>query len=513
MGRARLLYRFEDYVLDSDRRELRRGPALLAVEPQVFDLLEFLLRNCDRIVSKEDLLDSVWGGRIVSESTLDSRISAARRIIGDSGKEQRLIRTTIRRGIRFVGTAGQEPSTSESTVADFLPRLSIAVVPFANLSNDPEQEYFADGMVQEIITALSRIRWLFVIGRNSSFTYKGQAIDVKQVGRELGVRYVLEGSVRKAGDRVRITAQLIEAETGAHLWADRFDGSLEDVFDLQDNIASSVAGVIEPALRAAETARSARRPPHDLTAYDLYLRAAAMMLSPARRVAELAELLDRALDRDPDFGPALALAASFHWNSDIFDWCADREYNRRMALERGRRALQVAGDDPDVLSRAACALAYFGEDIDAMIALVDRALTLNPNYAMGWHQSAVLRLWAGQSDIAIEHVERSLRLSPRTRVSWGLNIISAAHFARRRFEKAISTALLAIHEDPTPVPYRTLIASYAHMGRLEEAREAVKQLRLISPEVVPSRLSRVARNSVNHELYMSGLRKAMGETP
>jgi len=186
---------------------------------------------------------------------------------------------------------------------------SIAVLPFANLSGDPEQEYFADGMVEEIITALSRIRWLFVIARNSSFTYKGQAVDVKQVGRELGVRYVLEGSVRKAGGRVRITAQLIDATTGTHLWADRFDGALEDVFDLQDKVASSVAGVIEPALQAAETARSAARPTNDLTAYDLYLRAYAMQLSSA---PEALLLLDQAIGRDPHYGAALTLAASFH---------------------------------------------------------------------------------------------------------------------------------------------------------------------------------------------------------
>jgi adenylate cyclase len=202
------------------------------------------------------------------------------------------------------------------------------------MSGDPEQEYFADGMVEEIITALSRMRWLFVIARNSSFTYKGRPIDVKQVSRELGVRYVLEGSVRKAARRVRITAQLIEAESGAHLWADRFDGSLVDVFELQDKVALSVAGVIEPTLLAAEVQRSARRPVNHLGAYDLYLRAYAMMLSPARRVAEVAGLLDQAIASDPDFGPALGLAAAFHMNSHIFGWCEDPEDNRRKGLER-----------------------------------------------------------------------------------------------------------------------------------------------------------------------------------
>jgi len=274
-----LRFLFGEHVLDTARRELRRGGSPIAVEPQVFDLLLYLLQNRERVVSKDDLLASVWGGRIVSDATLDSRIAAARRAIGDSGVGQTLIRTFARKGVRFVGEVREEVNSAalvpEMAAEPGQPQLalpekpSIAVLPFANLSGDPEQEYFADGMVEEIITALSRIRWLVVIARNSSFTYKGQAVDVKQVGRELGVRYVLEGSVRKAGGRVRIAGQLIEAETGAHLWADRFDGSLEDVFDLQDKVASSVAGVIEPALRAAETARSASRRTTDLSAYDL----------------------------------------------------------------------------------------------------------------------------------------------------------------------------------------------------------------------------------------------------
>jgi len=274
-----------DRVLDVDRHELRRGGELIALEPQVFDLLVYLVRNRQRMVSKDDLLQAVWGGRIISGSTLTSRINAVRKAIGDDGRTQRLIRTVSRKGLRFVGTVREEyASTDPSRPALTLPdKPSIAVLPFANLTGDPEQEYFADGMVEEIITALSRIRWLFVIARNSTVAYKGQGVDVNGVGRELGVRYVLEGSVRKAGRRARITAQLIDALSGAHLWADRFDGSLDDVFELQDKVASSVAGVIEPALQAAETARSGHRPTADLTAYDLYLRGYAIFLSAARQ--------------------------------------------------------------------------------------------------------------------------------------------------------------------------------------------------------------------------------------
>src|SRR5437868_1029618 len=230
---------------------------------------------------------------------------------------------------------------------------SIAVLPFQNMSGDPEQEYFVDGMVEEIITALSRIRWLFVIARNSTFTYKGQAVDVKQVGRELGVRYVLEGSVRKGGDRVRITAQLIDALSGAHLWADRFDGSLEDVFDLQDKVASSVAGVIEPALQAAETARSASRPTADLTAYDLYLRAYAMYLSSARQIPEALRLMEQAIARDPRYGRALAYAAVCCLRLLLDDRSVNREADRLKGTDFARRALEVAGDDSEVIATAA----------------------------------------------------------------------------------------------------------------------------------------------------------------
>ena len=289
-------FSFGDHVLDLDRRELRRGAELVALEPQVFDLLVYLVQNRDRVVSRDDLLTAIWGGRTVSESTFTSRVSAARRAVGDSGEVQRWIRTVPRKGVRFVGVV--EEARDAAAPPRRLPTLpdkpSIAVLPFANIGGDPEQEYFADGMVEEIITALSRIRWPFVIARNSTFTYKGRAVDVKQVGQDLDVRYVLEGSVRKAGQRVRISAQLIEAASGAHLWADRFDGSLEDVFEFQDRVAVSVAGVIEPTLQVAETARLAQRLTDDLTAYDLYLRAYSMFFTSARQIPEALRLLERA---------------------------------------------------------------------------------------------------------------------------------------------------------------------------------------------------------------------------
>jgi adenylate cyclase len=351
---------------------------------------------------------------------------------------------------------------------------------------------------------------LFVIARNSSFTYKGQAVDVKQVGRELGVRYVLEGSVRKAGIRVRITGQLIDASAGAHLWADRFDGSLEDVFDLQDKVASSIAGVIEPALQAAETARSAGRPTNDLSAYDLYLRAYAMLWSSAQ-IPEALRLLEQAIGRDPRYGPALAWAAVCCLRLLHDGRSEDPAADRLKGTDFARRALEVGDDDPGILASAALALGYFGEDIGAMIALVDRALALNPNYARGWHISGLLRLHAGEPDIAIEHVDAALRLSPRARSGNSFMLIGAAHFVRRRFNEAVPKLLLAIQQYPSnPDSYRVLCACYAHMGRLDDAREIVERLRAITSVVIPD--ASFLRNAEHRELFLSGLRLAAGET-
>jgi TolB-like protein/class 3 adenylate cyclase len=387
---------------------------------------------------------------------------------------------------------------------------SIAVMPFANLTGDPQQEYFADGMVEEIITALSRIRWLFVIARNSSFTYKGQTVDVKQLGRELGVCYVLEGSVRKAGSRVRITAQLIDAANGTHLWADRFEGSLEDVFDLQDKVASSVAGVIEPALQAAENARSANRSTTDLTAYDLYLRGHATALSSAARFPEALSLMEQAIERDPHYAPALAWAAVCYMRNCQDGRSHAPEADARTGIDFARRALDAAGDDPAVLANAGYALAYFGEDIGSMTALVDRALTLNPSFARGWYISGALKLWAGQPDIAIEHTDVALRLNPRARAGWVLLTVGAAHFVSRRFDEALPKLLLAIQDDPSNQgAYRHLAACYAHLGRLDDARRVIERLRAVTPQIVP--IGMPYRNPDHRELLFSGLRLAMGE--
>ena len=490
-------------VAADSRIELRIGINLGDVIVEGDDLYGDGVNIAARI---EALADA--GGVFVSNTVHDQVRDRLPFVFEDLGEQQvkNITRPVRVYRIRDV-VAAKGPPTAALPLPD---KPSIAVLPFANMSSDPEQEFFADGIAEEIITALSRISWLFVTARNSSFTYKGQAVDVKQVGRELGVRYVLEGSVRKAGQRVRIPGQLIDALTGTHLWADRFDRSLEDVFDLQDKVASSVAGVIEPALQAAETARSADRPTSDLTAYDLYLRAYAMTLSSARQIPEALRLLEQAVARDPRYGPALAYAAVCCYRLVRDGWSKDPAADRLKSADFARRALEAAGDDPGILANAAMALAYFGEDIGVMMALVDRAVALNPSFARGWHLSGMLRNWAGQPDIAIEHVEASLRLSPRARVGGSLDVIGAAHFLARRFDEALPKLLLAIQEDPSsPQPYRYLTACYAQMGRLDDAREIGVRLRTITPVVIPD--ASYLRSPEQRELFLSGLRLAAGE--
>ncbi|HMF67647.1 MAG TPA: winged helix-turn-helix domain-containing protein, partial [Phyllobacterium sp.] len=347
------MLKFEDYLLDALRRELCRGAEAVAIGPQVFDLLVYLVQNRERVVSKDDLLEAVWDGRIVSESTITSHINAVRRAIGDNGVEQRLVRTVPRKGFRFVGDVLEtdppdrvtipdpEPDQATDIIEYSLPlpdKPSIAALPFQNLSGDPEQEYFTDGVVEDIIAALSRNRWLFVIARNSSFTYKGRTVDVKQVGRELGVRYVLEGSMRKAANRVRITGQLIDATTGGHLWADRFEGTLDDIFELQDQLAESVVGAIAPQLERAEIERAQRKPTESLDAYDCYLRAMAHLQKGAREDVNAAlPLFHNAIQLDPDFASAYAMAAWCYFWRKVNGWMTDHSQEIAAGTRLARR--------------------------------------------------------------------------------------------------------------------------------------------------------------------------------
>jgi TolB-like protein/class 3 adenylate cyclase/Flp pilus assembly protein TadD len=454
------------------------------------------------------------GGICVSRMVRDQVRDKLAFAFDDRGEQQvkNIVRPVRIFDVKMAGeTMTLTPDSATRAPPPLPDKASIAVLPFQNMSGDPEQEYFADGMVEEIITALSRIRWLFVIARNSSFTYKKRSVGVKQVGRELGVRYVLEGSVRKGGTRVRITAQLIEADTGAHLWADRFDGSLEDVFELQDKVAINVAGVIEPALQAAEVRRSAARPTTDITAYDLYLRALATYYPITKeRLLKALELLHKAIEIDQDCGPALSLAAMCQMRLVREGWVEEPETASRDGVDFARQALQLAGDDPGILANTAFVLANFGEDIGAMMALVDRALTITPSFSRGWFLSGVLRLWAGQHDLAIEHAETALRLSPRERTGTPLSLIGEAHFFKRSFEEAASKLLLSVQENPGyPHSYRILAACYVHMGRLDEARAIIARLGAITPHLVP-RVTPL-RSPADRELLLSGLRVAAGE--
>jgi TolB-like protein/class 3 adenylate cyclase len=495
-------------VAADNRIELRIGVNLGDVIVEGDDLYGDGINIAARI---EALADP--GGVLVSNTVHDHVRDRLPFAFEDLGEQQV---KNIPRPVRVyrvsdAGAAAKGPSVPAPTAPPLPEKPSIAVLPFANMSGDPEQEYFADGMVEEIITALSRIRWLFVIARNSSFTYKGQAIDVKQVGRELGVRYILEGSVRKAGQRVRITGQLIDALTGAHLWADRFDGSLEDVFELQDTVASSVAGVIEPAVQAAEMRRSAARPTTDLGTYDLYLRAlAAFFPITKERVLEALGLLEQATAIDRRYGLALAWAAVCHLRLVVDGWAEGPETSRRRASDLARQALEVGENDPRILANAAFVLASFGEEIGAMVGLVDRALALNPSFARGWYLSGQIRIFGSQPDLAIEHAETSIRLSPHERMGVPLFVLGQAYFFRRQFEEAAGKLHLPIQDHPgSPPSYRFLAACYAHMGRLDEARATVARLRAITPQVVPSHLP--YRNPEDRELLLSGLRLAAGE--
>jgi adenylate cyclase len=359
---------------------------------------------------------------------------------------------------------------------------SIAVLPFQNMSGDPDQEYFADGMVEEIITALSRVRWLFVIARNSSFTYKGQAVDVKQVSRELGVRYVLEGSVRKGGNRVRITAQLIDAATGAHLWADRFDGLLEDVFELQDNVASSVTGVIEPTLRQAEIERARRKRPDSLDAYDLYLRALPHAFTAMPEDADKAlALLIKAVELEPDYAVAHAIIAFCHEQRYLRGGM--QEETRLAALHHARLAIAGGGGDAAALATAGFVIAVCGRDYETAVTAFDRSFALSSSLALALGFSSIVRAWRGDDAIAVEQANRALRLSPFDPLLYLPYVgLAYAHFAAGRFEETVAAASLATQSNPRfSVPQILLTAALSCLDRSQEAKAAVQRLLELQP--------------------------------
>jgi len=368
---------------------------------------------------------------------------------------------------------------------------SIAVLPFANLSGDADQDYFADGMVEEIITALSRMSWLFVIARNSSFTYKGRPVDVKQVGRELGVRYVLEGGVRKAAGRVRISAQLIDASNGVQLWADRFEGNLEDVFDLQDHVTTSVVGAIAPKLEHAEIERARRKPTDSLDAYDYYLRGLAQVYMWTKRNSDEARLLfDKAIELDPEFASAYGMIGYYYVQRKANGWMSDRAQEIADAVRVARRAAELGEGDANALSRAGQTLGFVAGELDAGVVLIDRALAINPNLATTWFNSGFIRVWLGEPEIAIEHLTRAMRLSPLDPLIFGMQTATAfAHFCAGRNSEAVLWAEKALRTKPNFNGTNAIAAaSYAFAGRKREAEEAAAHLLQIDPSFRVSRI-------------------------
>ncbi|QHO74644.1 hypothetical protein ACH79_20380 [Bradyrhizobium sp. CCBAU 051011] len=517
-------YLFEEYAFDTDRRELHRGADVISVAPQVFDLLDYLIRNRERVVSKEDLINAIWNGRSVSDAALTTRLNVARSAVGDSGEEQRLIKTLPRKGFRFVGPVRevQGPAGGEDANNPVEPRKpaltlpdkpSIAILPFANLSSDPEQEYFADGMAEDIITALSRFKALFVIARNSSFTYKGRVVDVKHVGRELGVRYVLEGSVRKAANRVRITGQLVDAAAGTHLWADRFDGGLVDIFDLQDQVTESIVGAIAPAIEKAEIERAKRKPTESLDAYTLYLRGLARYYQFASQQAndDALRLFNSAIELDPDFASAYGRAASCYVYAKINDWFSDTAKEIAEVTRLAQRAVALGKNDAIALAASGWALAYVVRDLGVGAALIDRALVLNSNSAEAWFYGGWAKIYLSEPEEAIERLARAMRLSPLDPRLMGMRAGTAyAHFLLGRYDEAASWAAMALQDNPDYQPgLRIAAASNALAGRPEQAHRAMARLRQLNPALRVSTLKyRGPWRAEDLLRYEEGLRQA-----
>jgi TolB-like protein/Flp pilus assembly protein TadD len=515
-----LRYLFEEYAFDTDRRELHRGADVVSIAPQVFDLLDYLIRNRERVVSKADLINVIWNGRCVSDAALTTRLNVARTAVGDSGEQQRLIKTLPRKGFRFVGPVLEAQGSVGAATADnpiesqrpapALPdKPSIAILPFTNLSSDPDQDYFADGMVDEITTALSRFKSLFVVASNSSFAYKGKAVDVKQIGRELGARYVLEGSVRKAAGKVRIIGQLIDAATGVHLWADQFEGDLGDIFALQDRMTESVVSVIAPKVLQTEIGLAAHRP-NNVSAYDLCLRAVPHFTSWTRGgMAEALRLVARALEIDPRYGFAARLAGSCHLVNASQGWTADPQSDIAEGLRLVRLALSIDGNDDTAWSILGWATASFSDDYDTAREIADRAVALNPNAAFAWGERGWTYQLAGQPEEAIRSFERAIRLSPFDLwLSSSLAGMGIAFIGVGRFDEAVAAAKNALQTKPAYASaYRCLAAALAHLGRDAEASKTVAQFLEIEPDFrISEWLTRSGQWQA--QMFIDGLRKA-----
>jgi TolB-like protein/Tfp pilus assembly protein PilF len=524
-----LQFIFEHHVLDTNTRELRRDSAPITVEPQVLDILIYLIENRDRVVTRDDLIGSVWQGRNISDSSLSSRIYAARKAIGDSGRDQKLIRTVARRGLRFVGTL--EPPANESAPTDNvvsarddlsrpteprhpLPvpdRRVIAVLPFTNMSDDPEQEFFSDGISEDLITALSKLRWFLVIARNSSFSYKGKSVHIKQIGEELGARYVLEGSVRKSGGRVRVTAQLNDVASGSHVWADRYDRQATSIFAVQDEITEAIVSAIEPQLHAAENSRARSKAPHSMDAWELVMRALShySRLTPQDHVT-VREYLDKAIALDPNYCQALGVLSTSYTFSAHMGW-VDAEVAVPLAEQAALAAVRIDGDDPWA-HHALGAVFLITRQFDDALSEIELALKLNPSFSHAQNYYATALAFAGRWEDAIEAVKRALRLSPRDPLLvFNYGSASLAHYFGRNYEEAVRQAQTAIRlRADYAGAHRVLVAAAAMSGQAELAASALQALRRAQPNVsidwitthVPIKLD------ADRDHYLEGFRRA-----
>jgi len=450
------------------------------------------------------------GGICISASAYDQVLGKIAAEFVDLG-EQRL--KNIARPVRAFKVTDRVPAARQRPTLALPDKPSIAVLPFQNLGANPEQEYFADGVVEDITMALSLFRWLFVIARNSSFTYKGRAVDVKQVGRELGVRYVLEGSVRKAGNRIRIAGQLIDAETGAHLWADRFDGALEDMFDLQDHVTSSVVGAIAPKLQREEMKRATRKPTESLDAYDYYLRGLAKTHRwTVEANGEALQLFGKAIALDRGLACAYGMVAWCYMQRKARGWMIERARESVEATRLARKAVRLGADDPVALCMGGYALAFVAHEFDDAAAFMDRGLTVNPNLAQAWNLSAWLRVWRGEPELALDHVAHAIRLSPLDPSMFSMRAAMAyAHFLAGRYDMASSCAEKATRDYPTfPLAMCISAASNALAGRLEPAQKAMARALERNPDLHTSNLRDLTpfRRAEDFATFAEGLRKA-----
>jgi len=512
-------YGLGSFRLDVAAALLFRGSEPVALGQRAVALLAALVTSAGQPVSKDALIAAAWPGVFVEEGNLAVQIAALRRALGAEPGGERWIETLPRRGYRYVGPVERlAPSQGGSATGLALPNQpSIAVLPFQNMSGDPEQEYFADGMVEEITTSLSRFRQLFVIARNSSFTYKGRAVNVQQVGRELGVRYVLEGSVRRAGGQLRIAGQLIDTATGAHLWADRVDGNLEKVFELQDRVTENVVGAIAVRLEQAEIDRSRRKPTDSFDAYDTYLGGMASFHRPpfASRAGtdEALRLFLRAIELDREFAAAHAMAAYCYVMRKGNGYMEEPEQEIAAAAKLAQRAVELGRDDALAMGTRGFVLAYLTRDLDAGAGLMDRALALNPNLAVAWFFGGYGKLWLGEPEAAVERFARAMRLSPLDPTMARMQAAMAdAHFYAERYDEASSWAASALRDVPDHSnALRVSAASNALAGRPEAAERAVARLRQLQPSLSLANLHHSQgpyRRPEDSARYAEGLRQA-----